>query len=155
MPQETQALSPLYDALAISRNLKLTNPIVKSNPSVPSCFSLGFPPYLLKWLPSENLPTCKTRGLNPTPHASLFFLRIFSAHSCFLCRVVSLTCFLFFLYPLGDHSSDPSRLAEDSLGDNIFVATDLGANSPNDFEASYFMANSVALPKTKPTCHSL
>jgi hypothetical protein len=41
---------------------------------------------------------------------------------------------LFFLYPSGDHSLDPSRLAEDGLGDN-----NLMADSPDDFGAYYIL----------------
>jgi hypothetical protein len=67
-------------------------------------------------------------------------------------------CFLgllFFLCHLGDHSLDASRLAEDGLGDSNPVADDLGADSPDDSEACYFLAGSVFLPRTEPACHSL
>jgi hypothetical protein len=62
---------------------------------------------------------------------------------------------LFFLCHLGDHSLDASRLAEDGFRDSNPVAADLGADSPDDSEACYFLAGSVFLPRTEPTCHSL
>jgi hypothetical protein len=67
-------------------------------------------------------------------------------------------CFLgplFFLCHLDDHSPNLFRLAEDGLGDNNLVAADLGANSPNDFGACYFLTGFDTLPKTEPACHSL
>jgi hypothetical protein len=67
-------------------------------------------------------------------------------------------CFLgllFFLCHLGDHSLDASRLAEDDLRDSNPVAADLGADSPDDSEACYFLAGFVFLPRTEPACHSL
>jgi hypothetical protein len=62
---------------------------------------------------------------------------------------------LFFLCHLGEHSLDASRLAEDGLGDSNPVAIDLGADSPDDSEACYFLEGSVALPRTELACHSL
>jgi hypothetical protein len=62
---------------------------------------------------------------------------------------------LFFLCHPGDQSPDASCLVEDGLGDHNPVAADLGADSLDDSEAYYFMAGSVALPRTKPACHSL
>lgn len=62
---------------------------------------------------------------------------------------------LYFLYSLGNLSPDPSRLAEDDLGDNNHVAIDLAADSPKDSEANYFLADSVSLLKTEPTWDSL
>jgi hypothetical protein len=62
---------------------------------------------------------------------------------------------LFFLCHLGDHSPDPFRLADDGLRDSNPMAVDLGANSPDDSEACYFLAGSVALPRTELACHSL
>jgi hypothetical protein len=62
---------------------------------------------------------------------------------------------LFFLCYLGDHSPDPFRLADDGLRDSNPIAADLGADSPNDSEACYFLAGSVALPRTELACHSL
>jgi hypothetical protein len=62
-------------------------------------------------------------------------------------------CFLgllFFLCHLEDHSLDAFRLAEDGLGDSNPVV-----DSPDDSEACYFIAGSVFLPRTEPTCHSL
>jgi hypothetical protein len=56
---------------------------------------------------------------------------------------------------LGEHSLDVFRLAEDGLGDSNPVAVDLGADSPDDSEACYFLDGSVALPRTEPACHSL
>jgi hypothetical protein len=67
-------------------------------------------------------------------------------------------CFLgplFFLCHLGDHSPNPFRLAEDGLGDNNPLAADLGVDSPDDSEACYSLASSVALPRTELACHSL
>lgn len=67
-------------------------------------------------------------------------------------------CFLdplFFRGHLGEHSLDASRLAEDSLGDSNPVAADLGADSPDDSEACYFLAGFVVLPRTELACHSL
>jgi hypothetical protein len=67
-------------------------------------------------------------------------------------------CFLsplFFLCHLGDHSPDASRLAEDGLGDSNPLAADLGADSLDNFEACYFLAGFIALPRTEPACHSL
>jgi hypothetical protein len=67
-------------------------------------------------------------------------------------------CFLgplFFLCHLGEHSLDASRLAEDGLGDSNPVAADLGADNLDDSEACYFLAGSVALPRTEPACHFL
>jgi hypothetical protein len=46
-------------------------------------------------------------------------------------------------------------LAEDGLGDNNLVVADLGADSPHDFGAYYFLTGFVALPKIEPACHSL
>jgi len=67
-------------------------------------------------------------------------------------------CFLglfFFLCHLGDHSPDAFHLAEDGLGDSNPLAADLGADSFDDSKACYFLAGSVALPRTEPACHSL
>jgi hypothetical protein len=62
---------------------------------------------------------------------------------------------LFFLCHLEDHSPDASRLAKDGLEDSNPVAADLRANSLDDSEACYFLAGSVALPRTELVCHSL
>jgi hypothetical protein len=67
-------------------------------------------------------------------------------------------CFLvplFSLCLLRDHSPDASRLAEDGLGDRNPMAANLEADSLDDSKACYFLAGSVALPKTEPGCHSL
>jgi hypothetical protein len=66
-------------------------------------------------------------------------------------------CFLgplFFPRHLGDHSPDASPLAEDGLGDSNPVVADLGADSPDDSEACYFLDGFVALPRTEPAFHS-
>jgi hypothetical protein len=68
------------------------------------------------------------------------------------------SCFLghlFFLYSSRDHSLDPSHLAKDGLDDNNPVAVDLGADSPEDSGACYFLTDSFALPKIDSACHSL
>jgi hypothetical protein len=68
------------------------------------------------------------------------------------------SCFLdplFFLCHFGDHSPDPFCLTEDGLGDSNPVAADLGVDSLDDFEACYFLAGSVALPRIEPAGHSL
>jgi hypothetical protein len=62
---------------------------------------------------------------------------------------------LFFLCHLRDHSPDPFRLAEDGIGDSNPMAADLRVDSLDDSEACYFLAGSVALPRTEPACHSL
>jgi hypothetical protein len=79
---------------------------------------------------------------------SAVVLALYAVGFCFL-------GLLFFLCHLGDHSLDASRLAEDGLGDSNPVAADLGTDSLNDSEACYFLAGSVALPRTEPACHSL
>jgi hypothetical protein len=50
---------------------KPTNLRVRSDPLLPSCFSSRFSPCFLGWLIPEIL---QNWGLNPTSHASLFFL---------------------------------------------------------------------------------
>jgi hypothetical protein len=62
---------------------------------------------------------------------------------------------LFFLCHPDDHSPNPFRLAEDDLRDNNLVAADLGADSPDDFGACYFLTGFIALLKIEPACHFL